>query len=135
MAVRLGRLRPVHVGCDFSTDDCGGSYCVPAELGPPPFACGGTDEASCLAAGCTFVLAPPMFASMNTCECGPALPLCLWFPEAGSSVVKPTAYYPKGSNEVRLFPMEWSAPPFGWKPCAGDPEAPTDCACADACAP
>ncbi len=121
-------------GCNSATEDCGGSYCVPKELGPPPYACGGTDEASCLAAGCTFVMAPYFYKS-DTCDCGPPMPLCLWFPEAGPSVEKPTAYYPDSGNDPRLLPMEWSAPPFSWQPCAGDPDAPLSCSCADECAP
>lgn len=129
-----GGCVPSWWGCDVASDDCGGSFCVPLELGPPPFACGGTDEASCLAAGCTFVMAP-YFYKANTCDCGPPMPLCLWFPEGGPSVEKPTAYYPTSGNDPRLLPMDWSAPPYGWKPCAGDPDAPPSCDCADECAP
>ena len=129
-----GGCAPSVKSCGASSDDCGGAYCVPKDLGPP-FACGGTDEAGCAAAGCTFVAAPWVDGHAGACECGPALPLCLWFPEAGASAVQTTAYYHAMRQEVRLFPTLWTPPPFGWKPCANDPEALTACECAEQCAP
>lgn len=129
-----GGCVPSLQGCGFATDDCGGAYCVPDGLGPP-FACGGTDEAACVGAGCTFVVAPWMDFGPDDCECGEALPLCLWFPDAGAEAAKPTAYYNPFTQQTRVFASEWEQPPFGWKPCAGDPEAPPACACAEQCGP
>lgn len=122
-------------GCGFATDDCGGDFCVPESLGPPPYDCGTYDEAQCVAAGCTFVMAPYYDGFGGDCDCGPPMPQCLWFPVASESVEKPTAYYPDTGNDVRVFPREWSAPPFGWHLCAGDPDAPEGCDCIDKCVP
>ena len=121
-------------GCGFATEDCGGAYCVPEALKPPPVACGGTDEASCVASGCSFMMAPWFAKTGESCECGEA-PLCLWFSEPVTSVEKPTAYYHSDGVNVRLLAQAWSAPPFGYKPCAGDPDAPAGCGCVDSCVP
>ena len=129
-----GGCVPSDIGCGFETENCGGAYCVPGGLGPP-FACGGTDEAACVGAGCTFVVAPWIELGRDECQCGEAVPLCLWFPQAGPEAAKPTAYYNPFTAQTRVFQREWQQPPFGWKPCAGDPDAPPACACAEQCAP
>ena len=122
------------MGCAFETDDCGGAYCVPDTLEPPPFACGGTDQASCEAAGCTFVMTPWIDDVEQKCHCGEAFPTCLWFPQPADSVPTVTAYYHEFMiGDVRLFPATWSTPPWPWKLCAGDPDAPPACSCADEC--
>lgn len=122
-------------GCGFQSEDCGGAYCVPKALNPPPIACGGTDEASCVASGCSFVLAPWFAKTGKDCECGEAAPLCLWFSEPVTSVDEPTAYYEEFGVNVRVLQQAWSAPPHGYKPCAGDPDAPAGCGCVDSCVP
>ncbi len=130
-----GGCKPSFQKCAFHTEDCGAAYCVPDGIDPPPFACSGTDQATCEAAGCTFAMTP-FVSGDRTCQCGPPLPSCLWFPKPTESVPVVTAYYHAFvPGDVRLFPASWSEPPWPWKPCAGDPDAPPDCNCADDCMP
>ncbi len=122
--------------CDQSLDCQDVSYCVPEDLGPPTDCNAITDAQACLAAGCSeATTSVPVTFENDSCVCGAALAVCLWFAEDDvGSTASPAPFYRKSTGEVVMFPGEWSDAPHGWASCANDPAAPPACACADACA-
>lgn len=117
----------------FSSDDCGGRYCHP-EGEAPPADCGSfTDEASCLAAGCTqFELSPGVQFVDGACTCGGPVPVCLWLSENAGAWTIPAGFVKIDTQEVVLLNMDWTPPPYGWSSC-DEPGAPPACACASDC--
>jgi len=125
-------------GCG-GTADCSDSVaiCVQEEVAPPAACNSFTDEASCLAAGCSaFMLAPRVeFDELaGTCSCAEAEPTCLWFPggnQGGDDVITPYFTYGEEDRVVRLLPASYDVTPLGWHACSDgfDDEL---CACAQA---
>jgi hypothetical protein len=125
-------------GCG-GTADCSDSVsiCVQDEVAPPAACNTLTDEASCIAAGCSaFVLAPAVEfdEAAGTCSCAEAEPTCLWFPggnQGGDDVITPYVAYDLEGLEMRLLPASYDETPLGWHECSDvlDAEA---CACAQA---
>jgi hypothetical protein len=137
------------MGCEADGDQCscGGtadcsdsvSICVQDEVAPPAACNSFTDEASCLAAGCSaFVLAPVVEydEAAGTCSCAEAEPepTCLWFPsgnQGGDDVITPYYAYDSDGIQMRLLPASYDETPLGWHECSDVFDAET-CACAQA---
>jgi hypothetical protein len=123
------------------TADCSDSVsiCVQDEVAPPAACNSFTDEASCLAAGCSaFVLAPVVEydEAAGTCSCAEAEPepTCLWFPsgnQGGDDVITPYYAYDSDGIQMRLLPASYDETPLGWHECSDVFDAET-CACAQA---
>jgi len=135
-----GGCTPSILLCDedchcLNSDDCGGAYCVPAELVPPE-ACGwAQDEQSCTDAGCTLRVGREVFFDEEkggTCECGALVPHCLWF--AGPALESPGAgLLFRNLAFGYVFPGTWSQPPFAWLACTGGPADGPVCKCMEQC--
>ena len=112
-------------------DDCGGHYCYPAGEAPPA-QCGEiTDEAACLAAGCSsFETASTLTRDGDQCICGEPLPACLWFLGDITGDDAPAPFYNLNSLQVVVFSTAWNNPPHTWAPCVGEPGEPPACTCA-----
>jgi hypothetical protein len=127
-------------GCG-GTADCSESVsiCVQDEQAPPAACNTLTDEASCLAAGCSaFVLAPRVEVDLasGTCSCaGEELePTCLWFPsgnQGGDDVITPYVATGDDGGFIRLLPASYDETPLGWRTCT-DRYDEALCACAQA---
>lgn len=112
-------------------DDCGGKYCYPEGEAPPAQCDAFTDEAACLAAGCSaFETVSTLTREGDECVCGEPLPACLWFFGAISGDDAPAPFYNQNSQQVVVFSTSWDEPPQGWAPCVGDPSEPAACSCA-----
>lgn len=136
-------------GCEAEGDQCscGGtadcsedvSICVQDEVAPPAACNTFTDEASCLAAGCSaFLLAPRVEfdEAAGTCSCAEAepVPTCLWFPggnQGADDVITPYVAYGVEGREMRLLPATYEEPPLGWHVCSDIVDEPA-CTCAQA---
>lgn len=137
----LAGCSPTVIGCDIedgacecsSSDDCGGRYCYP-EGEAPPADCGSfTDQASCLAAGCSdSVPATPMKLVDGACVCDAQAAICVWSPGGLGGLTIPGPFFNIASQEVVLFFTTWTPPPYGWSNC-DEPGAPPACACASDC--
>lgn len=116
--------------------DCAVSYCIPADEGPPAECPAITDEAACLAAGCSQFTTVSRYTMNGNGECvvdsvGPA---CLWFPsDAWGGAATPGAFYEKSTGLAVQFGTDWVEPPYGWGDC-GDADAPPACGCFGFCA-
>lgn len=127
-------------GCG-GTADCSDSVsiCVQDEEAPPAACSDFTDEASCLAAGCSaFVMAPQVEfdPGAGTCACAAAepVPTCLWFPtgsSGGDDVITPYVSFGIQDGGMRLFPATYDEEPLGWHACS-DVYDDALCACAQA---
>ncbi len=127
-------------GCG-GTADCseGVSICVQDEQAPPAACNDFTDEASCLAAGCSaFVLAPraEVDPSSGSCSCVGAelVPTCLWFPGGnlgGDDVITPYVSFDQDEGGIRLLPASYDEDPLGWHACSDVHDEPS-CACLQA---
>ena len=120
--------------CEFDPA-CEDRHCIPADEGPPVECPGITDEAACLAAGCSeFTTVAPWTIVDGACVQGPSEPLCMWFPgDAWGGTATPGSFYEKATGEAVRFGTDWIDPPNGWGDC-GDPEAPPACECVGTCA-
>lgn len=126
-------------GCG-GTADCSESVsiCVQDEEAPPAACNDLTDEASCLAAGCSaFHLAPrvEIDQASGTCSCVAAepVPTCLWFPggnQGGDDVITPYVSYDEEGG-IRLLPQSYDETPLGWHACTNVYDEAL-CACAQA---
>jgi len=122
--------------CEMTLDCQQISYCVPAEIGPPADCNLITDAQACQAAGCDQAGGSVRLSLVDdACVCGEPEPVCLWFQGDINGADIQAPFYRKDTDEVVLFPTDWSTAPHGWRPCADDPAAPPACACAETCAP
>lgn len=116
------------------TDDCNAdvSFCMPpAEAFPE--ACGIlTDEASCLAAGCTAWVetASPEWNG-DACLCESVGGTCVWFPDGEPEHAGDQIYLTAFEETPRFFFDAWVTPPFGWITCADGIEGVEECQCND----
>jgi hypothetical protein len=127
-------------GCG-GTADCseGVAICVQDEEAPPAACNDFTDEASCLAAGCSaFVLAPraEVDVASGTCSCAAAepAPTCLWFPsgnQGGDDVISAYVSFDQDDGGIRLLPARYDEDPLGWHACSDRYDEPL-CACLQA---
>lgn len=118
--------------CDYKfTNGCdGGNYCVPEEVAPPATCPMFTDEASCLAAGCSeFTTVRPVLydEATDTCSCGEPRSECLWFLPGWLQQTAPGPFYRHGLLETVAFSISWEDNPYGWIKCTGDPAEPDGC--------
>lgn len=120
--------------CEFDPA-CGDNHCIPADEGPPIECPGITEEAACLAAGCSeFTTVGPWTVVDGECVQGPSEPLCMWFPgDAWGGTATPGSFYEEATGKAVRFGTDWIDPPHGWGDC-GDPGAPPACACINTCA-
>lgn len=127
-------------GCVCSEDDgCGDKLCVPAGSVPSERCADLTDEAACVAAGCTALV--PFRDISDDCECAPQGMRCVWGPAPLTGPEQPTVYYREFEFTAAVFAQTFAVPPFGWTQCTGDPENVDEanaCKCAlqaDPCVP
>ena len=133
--------------CEADGDQCscGGtadcdedvSICIQDEVAPPAACNTFTDEASCLAAGCSaFMLAPRVEfdEAAVTCSCAEPEPTCLWFPggtPGGDDVITPYVGFMDEDRVMRLLPATYDVEPLGWHTCS-DVVDEAACTCAQA---
>ena len=120
---------------DSSTGTTGGTTSEPGVTDGPPVECDQiTDEAACLAAGCSeFTTIVRTTVVDGECVAGEVAPLCMWFAgDAWGGTATPGAFYEIASGAATLFSTDWIEPPHGWADC-GDPGAPPACACFSVC--
>jgi hypothetical protein len=101
---------------------------VPAESVPAQPCDEITDEAECLAAGCTSLVTVRPIENGDACECGAPEPLCVWAPEPLTGAPAPTIYYHQFGGSSAVFDTAFDLPPYGWYPC-GHPDDNEECAC------
>ncbi len=120
--------------CNCELGDCFARHCIPADEGPPVECAGITDEAACLAAGCSeFTTVSLATIVDDACVFAEPTPLCMWFPgDAWGGNATPGAFYKQDTGEAASFPTDWIDPPHGWGDC-GDADAPPACGCFSVC--
>lgn len=108
--------------CDcFIQLDCGGEYCLPADVAPPAACLTIDDPTECAAAGCDVVTALGVSADGLSCTCETA-EVCVWLGDSTSSE-SPTAYIHGISGEFFLVPSLYDPVPLGLSECS-DPNCP-----------
>ncbi|PCC75360.1 hypothetical protein SAMN02745121_03914 [Nannocystis exedens] len=121
--------------CELS-DACTTKHCIPADEGPPVECPAITDEAACLAAGCSeFAAGVPLYRLDEGQQCilDEIVPACLWFPgDSWGGPDAPGTFYDKATGRATQFGTDWVVPPHGWGDC-DDPDAPPVCACVGQC--
>lgn len=120
------------LGCTcVGKPDCGGRFCVPAELVPPTDCNALPDALECLDAGCgPFVTGRPISdAGGGSCLCDLPMDMCIYVPPGASVMPVPTAYLAPQLGVVIKLPQAYDPPPFGWTPCEDQPGSPL-CQCA-----
>lgn len=115
-------------------DGCTARFCIPADEGPPVECAQITDEAACLAAGCSeFTTIVRTTLVDGECVSGEVTPLCMWFPgDAWGGTATPGAFYEIASGAATQFATDWIDPPHGWAHC-GAPGSPPACSCFSMC--
>jgi hypothetical protein len=112
--------------------DCGGSYCLPADLAPPADCGSLDDEQICLDAGCSgWVGGRPIIPSGNACLCDLEQGYCLWSASGLAGNPESTPYVRMTDFAVVVFPTRFDDDPIGWTPCDALPNPPGECECAE----
>lgn len=124
----------VEGACTCQFGDCFTNFCIPTDEGPPIECAKITDEAACLAAGCSeFTTIVTATIVADACVFGEPTPLCMWFPaDAWGGTATPGAFFKLGTDEATSFSMDWIDPPWGWAKC-GAPGSPASCSCFGIC--
>lgn len=116
------------------TDDCNGdvSICMPPEVAFPQACSILTDEASCLAAGCTAWVetAAPEWNG-DACLCEGTGGTCVWFPDGEPEHAGDQIYLTAFEERPRFFFDAWVTPPYGWITCADGINDVEECLCND----
>jgi hypothetical protein len=88
---------------------------VSAELVPSQRCSEITDEAQCVAAGCTAL--ETVRAIDDACACGEPELLCVWAPGELTGTDDPRVYWRLTDNEALVFSRTFDTPPYGWLGC------------------
>jgi len=112
-----------------STDDCGGSWCIPVDEAPPAACNEIASTEACAESTCLVLEGRPIVQTGDACLCELPLFYCSWASDPPLAL-EPTVYWRWSDGAVVVFPELYDPPPLGWSFCS-DANAPAACSCAE----